>query len=267
MHVRPLRLLGASRLAALDAALAADVAAWAADWGVDTEVVAHACTAAGEAGIRAGHWRQGWRAGEAAAWLDWPAHVGVEIERAMFAQGQLLAPAQASEPALAPAAAGAALDALLALLADRVCGASTPAQTRAAMSPGQQPEREWLPLSGAVVLQVSIGGAALSCLLNADAVQGLTGGGASGQGQALPGLAALKVSEALGPVPLALPVRLGTVDVDLASLMTVGIGDVIRLDVALDRLLEVSTPDGKPLFAAHLGRSGDQVAIEVAASL
>lgn len=263
MNVRPLRLLGASWLAAVDAVIEAAVAAWAAEWGIGADGIACTSSPACEAGTRVGHWRHGWRAGEAAAWVDWPAHIGVEIERAMFAQGQLLAPAQAGEPALAPAAAGAALDALLALLAERIC----PAQPRDPMLPGQQPEREWLPLSGAILLEVDIGGAALSCLLNADAVHTCAGGTPPRQDQALPRLAALKVSDALGPVPLALPVKLGTVDVDLASLMTVGIGDVIRLDVALDRRLEVSTPDGKPLFAAHLGRSGDQVAIEVAASL
>ncbi|WP_322402054.1 FliM/FliN family flagellar motor switch protein [Massilia luteola] len=263
MEVRPLRLLGASLLSALHAASAAAVDTWAAAWGIGAGGVACTCVPADQAASRPERWRQGRRVDGAVLWTAWTPTLAAEIGHATFAHGQLVAPPQAGEPALAPAAATAALDALLALLSERICGS----QAHEAVLPGQQPVDEYRPLSGAVQLCVEVGRATLYCLLDAATVHAWTGRAPSGASQALPRLGTLKLRDALGAVPLALPVRLGSVDVDLASLMTVGIGDVIRLDVALDRRLEVTTPDGKPLFAAHLGRSGEQVAVELAASL
>jgi hypothetical protein len=263
MEARPLRLLGASLLSALAAACAAAVDAWVADWGIAADGVACACAAADQATARPERWRQGWRADGGMIWTAWTPTLAADIGHAMFAHGQLVAPPQADEPALAPTAAAAALDALLALLAERICGVGP----REPALPGQQPADAYLPLSGAVQLEVALGRGTLYCLLDAAAVQAWSGRAALGPSPALPRLGTLKLRDALGAVPLALPVRLGSVAVDLASLMTVGIGDVIRLDVALDRRLEVTTPDGKPLFAAHLGRSGEQVAVELAAGL
>lgn len=263
MEVRPLRLLGASLLSALDAAFAATVATWAAEWGIPADGVTCACVPADQAASRPERWRQGWRMGGATIWTAWTPSLAAEIGHAMFAHGQLVAPPQAGEPVLAPAAAAAALDALLAMLAEQACGA----QPYEPALPGQQPVDECRPLSGAVRIRIELWSAMLDCLLDAAMVQARTGRAALAPSQALPRLGNVNLRDALGAVPLALPVKLGSVDVNLASLMTVGIGDVIRLDVALERRLEVTTPDGKPLFAAHLGRSGDQVAIELAAGL
>lgn len=262
MNVRPLRLLGATTLCALEAAVTAIVAAWAADWGIDPAPTSCRCEAADRAGGRPDYWRQGWTGANATAWIDWPAHAAGEIERAMFSLRQLAAPSRAGDPEIAPAAADAALDALTTALAEGALGGGP----RAPLPPGRQPDAEWRPWSGAVLARVTIGHAALCCLMDAEAVRRHP----STPIRALPAttpLDKLDMQATFGPVPLALPVKLGEVRVDLASLMTVGVGDVIRLDVALSRRLEVLTPDGKPLFAAHLGRDGDRVAIEVAASL
>lgn len=259
MAVRPLRLIGANLLGVLDSAAAAAVSGWGADWGV--AVAACACAPVARADSER-LWRQGWRVGAAAVWVDWSAELAGEIERALFAPGGMHADGAGAAAVLAPAVAADAVDALLDCLATLALGSDA----RIACLPGEQPEQAGAPMSGALVLSVRFGTRELACLLNDAAVQAwATRAGV--YPAPLPALAALDLREAAGALTLALPVKLGGVDVNLASLMTVAVGDVIRLDMSLDQPLQVHSPDGRPLFSAHLGRSGSQVAVELIACI
>jgi hypothetical protein len=262
MKVRSLRLLPASLCRALERETLALCEAWCRDWGVPDGAVAvgAAPPAAGPAGGGAA-WRQGRRNGAAALWMDWDGGFASQVQGLMFAS-DARAGALAVHPAVvAPALAAAATDALIAALGERLLGAAAATPCL----PGEQPDAEWLPMSGALVVSVRLGGEVLSCLLNDAAVQGWgTQGASGGSAAAAPPLAPVEVRGALAPVPVALPVAFQAVDVDLGNLLTAAVGDVIRLGAALDAPLQLQAPDGRNLLPAYLGRIGDSIAIEIA---
>jgi hypothetical protein len=169
MKVRSLRLLPASLCRALERETLALCEAWCRDWGVPDGAVAvgAAPPAAGPAGGGAA-WRQGRRNGAAALWMDWDGGFASQVQGLMFAS-DARAGALAVHPAVvAPALAAAATDALIAALGERLLGAAA----ATSCLPGEQPDAERLPMSGALVVSVMLGGEVLSCLLNDAAVQG-----------------------------------------------------------------------------------------------
>jgi hypothetical protein len=116
--------------------------------------------------------------------------------------------------------------------------------------------------SGAVLLQLHFGRQALAVLLDHEAVCAL----APRQPVAPAPLAPCDVRSAVGDATLALPVQLATLQIDLAALMAVRVGDVIRLGRSTEQALPVLAPDGASLlFHAHLGKLGQAYAVQAAA--
>lgn len=260
MEQRPFVLLGAGALAAARQALGGAVDAWCRDWGVARDEVLVECVRAWEGAAQlpaAPSWRAPWRAGERALAIAWPDELPAQVRRLLFGAERQHAPAAgAAHTALAAGeAAWAAL--LLGLSAAVVPGGGMAAEAMPAAA------ADWRHASGALLVVVRVGRQACHAVLNGEAVAALVGPAAPDAR-----LAALDYARLLAPVAVRLPVALGEARVDLGSLLRLDIGDVIRLDTPADGALPVRAPGagaGAPaLFGGHLGRRGEDMALELA---
>ncbi|SFG88858.1 Type III flagellar switch regulator (C-ring) FliN C-term [Duganella sp. CF458] len=243
MLARPYILLSGTRLAQIERRLADALQRWQEQWG---DAGLHvACTAAGRADAAGFAARAAWQ-GSGQAWMAWHDEFGAAVERGLF--GGVAA-------GLAHTLAARAQQALLAGLAE----AAMPGALRQG-EPGAVAPANWQPGAGAVLARVHCGRHTLQLLLEREAVAAL----APAAPLRPPALAPCRLPGLAGSASVALPVRLGAVQLDLAALMSVQVGDVIRLDAAADQPLPVLAPDGgQPLFYGHLGRAGKLLALEV----
>jgi flagellar motor switch/type III secretory pathway protein FliN len=257
MGVRNFRLLGASTLETVRARAAAAVAAWAAQWGVGLDACEVRCARPGGelAGVA---WDGAWHAGPRQCWLELPAALQPALQHAMFGReashaGAAAAPGQLAR--LAAARAGAALGAALAgaLLGE---DGGQPAQPDVAAPPAPQLLARG---AGSLCVTLAIGAASARILLDSASVAAL----APPAPAARPALAPLKLFKVLAPTPVRLPVRLGQAELGLGALMSVAVGDVIRLERAADAPVEVLGPHGGALFRAYLGQTQGMVAIDI----
>lgn len=255
MPVRPFPLLGATRLERARAALADALLPWAAAWGIEPALAVVEVQRASEQGSAAMSWQQGWHAGACSAWLGWPKELGAELQRAMFAPDPGHGPVLAQ---LAPAAAERALQGLqeavrTAVLADATVAGGVPAAPAPAL---------FAHGGGALLLRVRVGKQALACLLNPEALDAL----APPSVAAPPALPALDYLSALRDTPLTLTVLAGSASIGLGNLVTVGAGDVIRLDNSIDDTVTLTGPGGMALFEAYLGQRDGMVAVELSST-
>lgn len=110
--------------------------------------------------------------------------------------------------------------------------------------------------SGAIVVRVDLGGAAVTVALAHEAVR---------PWHAAPAPAAPLVAheDAVQRAGLVLEAEVGTVEVALAELHALAPGDVIRLGRRLEEPIGVVAPGGATLCRAHLGRCDGAYALEV----
>ena len=245
MQARSYVLLSESRLAAVRAGLQSALGRWQEAWGIAPERIECVALRPGAAAL----WtpRAAFEGAQGAAWLAWPEELAAALERALCGA--------APGKGLAQALAARALEALLHTLGT----ALTDGRRVAALAP---PSSLYQAGSGAVLLQLHFGRQALAVLLDHEAVRAL----APRQPSALAPLAPCDVRQAVGDATLALPVQLGTLQIDLAALMAVRVGDVIRLGRSTEQALPVLAPDGaSTLFHAHLGKLGQALAVQAAA--
>lgn len=254
MQVRNFTLLGAAQLEAVRARAALAVAAWAGQWGVDPALPVVACERAAPH-LAGAPWDQCRHAGAGRLWLACPDGMQQAVQQALFGADAALA-GRAGAPQLAPLAAERALEALTTALGTALLGQDQ------ARSLAEQPASHHLARgAGTLLVTISIGAADWRCLLDAASVALLAP--AAGQAQARAPLAPFNYLKALHATPVSLPVRLGQAELGLSALMSVAVGDVIRLDCAVDAPVEVLGPHGGPLFRAYLGQTQGMVAIDI----
>lgn len=143
------------------------------------------------------------------------------------------------------------------------------ATANAARAMPDSPSDPWQRWSGAVVVDVPWFGASWRLLIDAAAVRGLPQ--LSKQRRPEPaGIdreAPMPVLRALGRTPVRLQVRLAPVDIDFGSLISLNIGDVLRVGHAVDEPVHVGAPgspiDATPLCHGWLGARDERVAIEL----
>ncbi len=177
-----------------------------------------------------------------------------QVENLVFPPDRTYAEQAAGEATLASEAATAALHALLQAIA-LGCVGGAPAQT------GSAPPASLLAAgSGALIVQLRVLRATCVCLLDAGAVGALYRAPAP----SLPALPPLAYAQALRAVPVRLPLSIGQAEVALGSLVTLAVGDVVRLESSVAQPLKVSGPNGTVWFEAHLGTLDASLAIEVA---
>ena len=130
--------------------------------------------------------------------------------------------------------------------------------------------RTWRRWSGAVLVTLPWCGATLQLLFDAAQVaRVLHATGARGKrASPVAGVPAVPALRALADHRARLTVRLDAFDIDLGSLVSLNIGDVLHVRHALDKPAHVCAAEARiddaPLCAAWLGRRDDALAIELA---
>jgi hypothetical protein len=261
MQVRPLSLLRQAVRIAIHADVAALVHAWCADWGVDVDAVMIETDTPDTASMLPTSWRAGLGQSGTTLWMAWGSDTVRALERTLFTDGQDEIGYALQDARLAHALSNDAFDALLLALESLL--PQEHQQTN--RLPGEQPDTELAPFSGALLLTIGLGGGSLACLLGPDAVLARSQhlDIAAPAPATLPALEALILDPLLDPSPVSLRVSLDALDIDLGHLMTAAVGDVLRLDCALERPLQVAASDGHNLLFGHLGRLGSHVALEL----
>lgn len=258
MQARPFILLSQSVLAAVRAALAAAAGAWARDWGVAQDALGVRAERASEAArpkrASAADWRLCASDAAGAVWLMQAAELQAELQALLFPRDLVHAPQTGADAQLAPAAARRALLALH----DALAGAALAAAKASGDAASAPDESAWTRGSGAVLVTVTLGRQHCQLLLNHAAAAALAGPARPD----LAPLAAVNHRQALATAPVTLQLSIGAAKVSLGSLISLAVGDVVRLDTKVDEPVRMTSSAGVPLFDVYLGKTGDQVAVE-----
>lgn len=145
--------------------------------------------------------------------------------------------------------------------------ASGPSGDGDAAGPSASPWKRW---GGAVVVELQWFGATLRLLAHVETVRTLVR--AAGVRRAAPPRrldgAPVRVLDALGGAAVRLEARCAGASIDLGSLVSLRVGDVLRLDHALDEPVRLvasgAVTDAPALCHGWLGRSGAAVGVELA---
>ncbi len=261
----PLQWWTNAQLDALSRRVAQAWAAWAHDWLSDAVPTAEAAN-----GMLAHEWPDGETAvwlplgvrGEAAAWIDARTDPLAALFERLFEGDASLTPRPLAEHGVAQGVASRAWIALAEALRGALALDSAPAH----ISPDSALFKQW---SGGALLSLPLcAKLPRAMLLNAACVRAIQG--AHGERTA-EGVSVQKSSAAVFPLAQALanrmlPLRaeLGSCELDLGSLESLRIGDVVPLPHRLDAPLLVSTGSNVQLCVGFLGRQDGFKAIELA---
>jgi hypothetical protein len=259
MKVQSFTLLGASVLAGVQAAMTQALDAWAVEWGVPADALcvrAERAYECGAPGLGAPAWTSLRMQGRQ-AYFAWHPELAGALQRLLFAPDGSHAP-QADGPA--HVAASAARKACAAL-ADALAKVAMTGATQAGLAANEQPAAALSARgAGAVLLLVQAGRHESRVLLNDACVRALLAPAKPAAGAPL---AAVDYWRAVAEADVTLDLTIGAAKVGLGNLMTLAVGDVIRLDAAVERPVSLTARGGAPLLAAYLGKTGDQIAVEI----
>lgn len=115
--------------------------------------------------------------------------------------------------------------------------------------------------SGHIHINLAVGQVAIACLVCCSAGRSLN---VRPKPEQLPALESIDLQTVVAKVGVSLPVVLGEVQVELANLLALEVGDVLQLYAPLEQALNVTSESGQPLFTAFLGQIDQHVALEVA---
>ena len=256
MKVRTFALLGSSVLETVRHKLMATVEQWRSDWGLERLELDVECGRAWEAAPISSSvpWQHTCAAGDKEVWLAWQPELVRYVQRHVFPPDQRHAVSMKGGGSMAADGAEQAVRRLSAQIAAAAGVPETSGRSASVMTPDAAMTSDG---SGAVTVRIWLGEQPIHCLLNHACVREI---GRMQHGA--PSLAG--VVGDLSKVPVTLPIELGQAEVEIGSLLTLAVGDVIRLNTSVDKPLTVRGPGGKALFNAHLGIVGQQVAIEIA---
>ena len=252
---RPFVLLAGSRLDAFRERLHGLLQGWCADWGMDAADLQLECLRAAGAHAQA---HLGWQPLQGGVWHAASSGWLAALRSQMW---------QESIPNTDSLAAGSTLAAHQDWLARLqsgpgavAVGASvvTPAAATMPASASLTAQNCFAPGSGAVLARLVLGGQVAELLFaSVDAWL-------PAQAQARSGLPApVPRSSALGRQAVGLQVEAGRTQVALGHLLTLAVGDVVRLEHNIDAPLQVYAPGGEHVFDGYLGKRGERMALEL----
>lgn len=259
MQPKPFSLLGRSTLEAVRMAVAAGITDWAGEWGVPQDSVSVQADRASDAAVTrtvgAPAWSHHLGLPTRGIWLAAHPDLLAELQRLMFVPDGTFGPQGDTHPHFAPAAAQIALDSFVASIARE----ALPGQDDIARCAGTEPGKACFARgSGAVLLTIKLGKQQCRLLLDHASVLEFCS-----MPDALAGLKPVSFRKALESVPVTLSLKAGATQIKLGSLVSLEVGDVIRLDASVDAPLSLSTPEGTLILDAYLGRVGNDMAVEV----
>jgi len=264
-----IRFWSAQQLAKTAAAIQTVVVAWAEDWGLAADTVEVDCAAAlpPVAAMRGGseHWRECWGGvgqeggGDSPrqVWCDWEPTLPAALARMVFPNCDALAPGAA----LSSGAGDAAFESLLGLLRERCIGEPGQRSLLATVDP-------LLFRRGSGALRVKIGlnsGSELAmveCLLPDPVVARLLGIGPT-QVSPPAALGTLALVPLVSDTPVRLCVEAGSALIGAGSLLSIAVGDVIRLDTPLDGPFSLTLAPGHIACHGYIGRVDQHLALEL----
>jgi hypothetical protein len=259
MNVRPFALLSDAELAAARQRVIDQLEVWKRDWGLEQTASQVRCVrlAQADSAAPAPRWQCGFRHEGAGVWCAWHPDGAAHLQRQLFIPDEDFdAPARPAP--LAAAAAQQALHGLAGMLAQSVFGSAA-----SAADPVEPDPVVYTFGSGAVMVTILFDTHSVTCVLNHAALQLVAK--VPAQRERAP-ISRAGLDQALKKIPVPLTVEVGQAAVNIASLMTLSVGDVIRLDQNVDKPLAVVGPERRRLFGAHLGLVDQTVAIEVVRS-
>jgi flagellar motor switch/type III secretory pathway protein FliN len=259
MRVLPFALLGASVIREVKHRMTDAITAWQSEWGLEQLDVSIECVRAWESSVQHQNptWKERYDESGKSVWVAWQPDFPKYIQRQMFAPDQrhLMQPQNAMSIAF-DMAEGSTL-----ALADRMGGLFSSAmraeESGAAICPD---DSVFAVASGAVLVSARLGDHIVLCLLNHDCIKGMSGTTMPRMGDPIH---KGSLNQALGKLGVTLPIELGQAEVDVGSLLTLAVGDVIRLRSSIDKPLTVYGPNREALFYGHLGTVDGNIAIEV----
>lgn len=251
MLAHPFNLVGQSTLQAIQRRLQRATAVWAAEWGVVAGRLDVDVDRASETAMVAdtAFWSHSALAEGRAAWFSATDAFVTEVRLAVFGLGL------DGAARIADTGAREALEALLDTLAAAALGCERSVPRTAEID---VPDAVWLRGAGAVVARIACGSQQCTVLLDGAAART-----AQPPPTALPRLSPVDHIAGVSKAPVALQLRIGGARVGLDSLLTLAAGDVIRLDARSDAPVGLRTAEGELVFDAHLGRTGDNYAVEL----
>jgi hypothetical protein len=257
MKASPFMLVGTSVLASIEAAILPVLRAWAGEWGIAVDAVTAKAQRAFEHGAPGE--RLAWScfaAHDRHAYLGWHPAATEGLCALLFPPD--LAPGRhdAAMAQLAPAAAREAGEALASALANAAPGGAGRAPASRTAPDGALYARG----AGAVVLSIAVGGARASLLLNGPCVHALA---APAGTPALPPLTRVDLHDVLSGTGVALDLTVGTARVGLNNLMSLAVGDVIRLDTSVEQPVAMRLASGAIVLNGYMGKSDGRLAVEL----
>lgn len=257
MNERAIAFIGSSAAERIDQVITQVVSLWRLQWGLEADVHVE-CAPAWEIAPPEIEWKTRYAGGHGNMWIGWEMEFPKSLQRQMFAPDPMDGSRVSRIDSIASQTAHAGATALANALATAVVVNAT--ADRVAEGHSVASQFKWA--SGALIARIAIGDGALWCLLDIAAVRAQH---RIPDGCALMPLAAVNLRDALREVPVQLSVTLGYAEVELREVLNLGVSDVIRVQTSIDAAMSVKGPDGHELFKAHLGRSGETVAVEAIA--
>lgn len=259
MDIRPFALLKTAVVDEVTSRMTGALKTWCSDWGLDDLPCDVECVRSWDvpAQHRTVTWRK--RAGSAGKclWFAWQLELARLVQRQMFPSDQRHLMQSQRAPSLATEGAETAVQALLDGIAHAV---SVDADWMDVTEPTDAIANAFAVASGALWVSIKIGDQTLSCLMDQGCVQAAFAPLAGKSDERIPPGA---WNRALDRIPVVLPIAIGQVEVDVRSLLTLAVGDVIRLNTLVDHPLTVHGPAQEALFDAHLGTLDGKMAIEI----
>lgn len=261
MTVRPYVLLSDGVLGKLRACLLEAVGEWSKDWGLTAQVDLE-CKQAAEftAVAMSAGWHLHYASVHKKVWFSTNVtELEAAVRRNLFPSDRRLEISNQVNGSIATAMVKRATADVFERLASTLGFTPTDVQS------GSMDIDSFLtePASGAVLIQIQFGDRPIAILMNHTCLTSIVPEEPLVFGTTTP---LITLSQALTDVPVVLPIEIGRVELDVASLISLGIGDVVRLPASVDEPLEIRNENGTALFNAYLGKRDGLVALEVASN-
>lgn len=260
MQVQPFALLGASILDKIMRDVVSVMETWRSEWGLEKLSIAAECIRAWEASPQQRNmpWQMRYAGTGKEAWMAWQPELTRFIQRQMFPSEQRHAIQLLSAPSIAAATAEEAVHRLASQLAGML---SFHTDDGKSMEAGRPKDAFFSVGSGALLVRITLGDQIVSCLLDHACVQAVAGNALPRRDDPIPQSG---FHNALENISVTLPIEIGQAEVNVENLLTLAVGDVIRLDTSVDKPLTVVGPAQEALFDGYLGTLEGKIAIEVA---
>ncbi|MBI1890127.1 MAG: FliM/FliN family flagellar motor switch protein [Burkholderiales bacterium] len=235
------------------------MATWRDAWGLGHLELNVICSRAWEsdAAQQAIKWRHRFDSKGKSIWISYSSELSKFVQKEIFPPDQRHAVLSKGVPTIASEGAESCVKAFLESVVSGLCS------SEGIVSYEGDPvfdETVFRYASGAALVEIQVGEQLVSCMLDPEYVQSIF---STMDIPRVPALSQGAILKSLAQVPVSLSVEVGRNEVEVASLMSLTCGDVIRLNTSVEKPLSVRGPDGRHLFDAYLGRINDSVAIEV----